>query len=90
MQNDCFRRALNCNIPGEPNGPAWFGPLYCGVAEFGGAPGKFAPCGGAGPGVEDPDGAGDAVYCGVFEPGGPVSVAGLPVPPSGYTVKCIG
>lgn len=41
------------------------------VLEFGG--GKPAPltfCGGAGPGVDEPDGAGDAVYCGVFDPGG--------------------
>lgn len=59
--------------------------MYCGVDEFGGAPGKLA--GGAGPGVEDPDGAGDAVYCGVLEPGGPVKVAGLPCPPSGKTVR---
>lgn len=48
-------------LPGEPKGPVWFGPLYCGVDELGG-PGKFAACGGAGPGVEDPDGAGEEVY----------------------------
>lgn len=52
---------------------------------MGGAPGKLDPCGGAGPGVDDPDGAGEAVYCGVFDPGGPASVAGLPWPPSGKT-----
>lgn len=75
--------------PGEPNGPAWFGPLYWGVVEFGGAPGKFGPCGGAGPGVDDPEGAGEAVYCGVLDPGGPVKVAGLPWPPSGNTTKKI-
>lgn len=47
------------------------------MVEFGGAPGKLGPCG-VGPGVDDPEGAGEAVYCGVFDPGGPVSVAGLP------------
>lgn len=77
----------NVFSPGEPNGPPWFGPLYWGVVEFGGPPGKFGPCGGAGPGVEDPEGAGDAVYCGVLDPGGPVKVAGLPWPPSGNTIK---
>lgn len=73
-------------LPGEPNGPVWLGPLYCGVDELGGAPGKLDPWGGAGPGVDDPEGAGEAVYCGVFDPGGPASVAGLPWP-SGKTVE---
>lgn len=58
---------------GEPNGPdAGPGPLYGTPPEFGGG-GKPAPLtfgGGPGPGVDEPDGAGDAVYCGVFDPGG--------------------
>lgn len=59
--------------------------MYCGVDEFGGAPGKLDPWGGAaGPGVDDPEGAGEAVYCGVLDPGGPAN-AGLPWPPSGKT-----
>lgn len=41
------------------------------LLEFGGGnPAPLTFCGGAGPGVEDPEGAGDAVYCGVFDPGG--------------------
>lgn len=60
------------------------------MLELGGAPGKLDPCGvGPGPGVEDPEGAGEAVYWGVLEPGGPVNVAGLPWLPSGKTIKKI-
>lgn len=40
------------------------------LLEFGGGnPAPLTFCGGAGPGVDDPDGAGE-VYCGVFDPGG--------------------
>lgn len=54
---------------GEPNGP---GPLNGGPALFGGGGKPTLPtdCGGPGPGVDEPDGAGDAVYWGVVEPGG--------------------
>lgn len=80
---DEFGRPTNCGplLEGEPNG---LGPLnVVGPAEFdvGGKPG----CG-PGPGVEDPDGAGDAVYCGVDEPvGGPEygPPAGEPAPTGG-------
>lgn len=70
---------------GEPNGPLVFGPLYCcDAAEFGGGgkPALLTFCGGAGPGVDEPDGAGDAVYCGVFEPvgGPPWNCTGWPLP----------
>lgn len=53
----------NGGADGEPKGPLVFGPLYCGVdPEFGGIgkPALLTFCGGAGPGVDDPDGAGDA------------------------------
>lgn len=87
---------LNGGPPdGDPNGPPAFGPgpLYGGPLDGGG--GKPAPltfAGGPGPGVDDPDGAGDAVYCGVLEPGGgpwywtgcPL-LAGLPCPAFGNT-----
>lgn len=80
------------NCDGEPKGPPGPGPgpLYGGPAEFGGG-GKPAPltfCGGPGPGVEEPEGAGDAVYCGVLEPGGgppgkPPGPLLPPAPPAG-------
>lgn len=48
---------------GEPNGPGP-GPLYGGPALFGGGGNPALPtdCGGPGPGVDEPEGAGDAVY----------------------------
>lgn len=55
----------------------------------GGNPAPLTFCGGAGPGVDDPEGAGEAVYCGVFDPGGgPWNCtgwlpAGLPCPAFG-------
>lgn len=60
-------RPNGCGAPpeGEPNGPL-VGPLYC-VLPI--APLTFDD--GAGPGVDEFEGAGDAVYCGVFEPGPP-------------------
>ncbi|KAJ8961861.1 hypothetical protein NQ318_021479 [Aromia moschata] len=54
---------------GSRRGPPGPGPLYGGPALLGGGGGKLF-CGGPGPGVDEPDGAGDAVYCGVVEPGG--------------------
>lgn len=60
---------------GDPNGPGP-GPLYGGPALFDGG-GNPAFC--WGPGVEEPDGAGDAVYWGVVEPGGgPLWYGGAP------------
>lgn len=53
-----------------PGPPPWMWPG--GPAEFGGC-GNPAPLtfwGGPGPGVDDPEGAGEAVYCGVLLPGG--------------------
>lgn len=46
--------------------------MYAGPAEFGGGgnPALLTFWGGPGPGVDEPDGAGDALYCGVFDPGG--------------------
>lgn len=79
-------RPINCDAPeGEPKGP-WPGPLKGGPPELGGGPGK-PELGCGGPGVDEPDGAGEAVYWGVAEPGGgpPYGVppAGEPAPPGG-------
>ena len=60
---------INCDPPdGDPKGPCP-GPLKGGPPELGGGPGK-PEFGWGGPGVDDPDGAGEAVYCGVPDPGG--------------------
>lgn len=78
-------RPTNCGgaPDGDPNGLGP-GPLYGGPVLFGGG-GKPAELGGGpGPGVDEPLGAGDAVYCGVAEPGGPWyggAPAGLPALP---------
>lgn len=64
-------RPTNCGgaPDGDPNGLGP-GPLY-GGPEFVGGGGKPVELGGGpGPGVEEPLGAGEAVYCGVAEPGG--------------------
>lgn len=81
------------NCEGEPKGPPGPGPgpLYGGPAELalggGGKPAPLTFCGGPGPGVDEPEGAGDAVYCGVLEPGGgpwnPLGPPGPPPPPAG-------
>lgn len=75
-------RPPNCGplLDGEPYG---LGPLKVG------GPAEFEVGGkgcGPGPGVEEPDGAGEAVYCGVDEPvGGPEygPPAGEPAPTGG-------
>lgn len=77
---------INWDPPeGEPNGP-WAGPLKAGPPEFGGGPGN-PELGWGGPGVDDPDGAGEAVYWGVPDPGGGPPYggppAGDPAPPGG-------
>lgn len=67
-------------VEGDPNGPGP-GPLYGGPPLFcgGGNPAFPTDCGpGPGPGVEEPDGAGDAVYCGVDDPGGGPWYGGAP------------
>lgn len=68
----------NCGplLEGEPKGTFPVGPLN-GGCEFccgGGNPDE------GGPGVDDPDGAGDAVYCGVFDPGGAWKLFGCILP----------
>lgn len=70
-------RPTNCGpaAEGDPNGPGP-GPLYGGPLLGGG--GKPADCGGPGPGVDEPDGAGEAVYWGVPEPGGGPEYGGAP------------
>lgn len=54
---------------GDPKGPGP-GPLYWGPALFGGGGKTGFPTDCGGPGVDEPDGAGEAVYWGVVEPGG--------------------
>lgn len=63
-------RLTNCGAPvGEPNGFGP-GPLNGGPELFGGGGKPPELGGGPGPGVDDPLGAGDTVYCGVADPGG--------------------